>query len=42
MSLSKYPDRSAGRESGKIALAILMWLLGVPGIVVMLYLIFGR
>jgi hypothetical protein len=30
------------RESGRLGLAILIWLLGVPGIVVMLYLIFGR
>jgi hypothetical protein len=28
------------RESGKIGMAILMWLLGVPGLVILLYLIF--
>jgi hypothetical protein len=27
------------REEGKIGLALLMWLLGVPGILVLLYLI---
>lgn len=33
--------RSAGSESGKVGLAVLMWLLGVPGVLVLAYLIFG-
>ena len=33
--------RSAGRESGKVGLAILMWMLGVPGLIVLAYLILG-
>jgi hypothetical protein len=28
-------------ESGKVGLALLMWLLGVPGLLVLLYLIFA-
>jgi hypothetical protein len=31
----------ANRESGKLGLALLMWLLGVPGGIVLLYLILG-
>ncbi len=30
------------KESGKVGLAILMWMLGVPGFIVLLYLIFGH
>lgn len=33
--------RSAGSESGKVGLAILMWLLGVPGVIVLAYLVLG-
>ncbi len=29
-------------EAGKVGLAILMWFLGVPGVIVLLYMIFGR
>lgn len=28
-------------ESGKVGLAVLMWLFGVPGVFVLLYMIFG-
>lgn len=31
-------EKSPG-ESGKVGLALLLWLLGVPGILVLLYLI---
>lgn len=34
--------RSRAGEQGKVGLALLMWLLGVPGVVVLLYLVFGR
>lgn len=33
---------SRAGEHGKVGLALLMWLLGVPGVVVLLYLVFGR
>lgn len=29
-------------ESGKVGLALLMWLLGVPGSIVLLYLLFAH
>jgi hypothetical protein len=29
-------------QAGKIGLAILMWLLGVPGFIILLYLLLGR
>jgi hypothetical protein len=29
------------RESGKVGLALLLWILGVPGLLILLYLIFG-
>jgi hypothetical protein len=29
------------RESGKLGLAFLLWILGVPGIIVLLYLLFA-
>jgi hypothetical protein len=36
------PKTSAPRERGKVGLAILMWLLGVPGFIILLYLLLGR
>jgi hypothetical protein len=33
-------DEPRDPESGKVGLAILMWLLGVPGLLILLYLIF--
>lgn len=33
--------RTAGSESGKVGLALLMWMLGVPGLLVIGYLVFG-
>lgn len=33
--------KKAGSESGKVGLAILMWMLGVPGVLVLAYLIFA-
>src|SRR5688572_19723598 len=38
--LSK-PPRMREKERGKVGLAILMWMLGVPGLLVLLYLIFA-
>jgi hypothetical protein len=29
-------------QAGKVGLAILMWLLGVPGFIIVLYLLFGH
>ncbi|MFO0931986.1 MAG: hypothetical protein U1E39_04675 [Planctomycetota bacterium] len=42
--LSKLPAPSPPnkKEEGKVGLAVLLWLLGVPGSIVLLYLIFGR
>lgn len=42
--LSKLPAPSHPnkQEEGKVGLAALLWLLGVPGSIVLLYLIFGR
>lgn len=34
--------RTRESERGKVGLAILMWMLGVPGFIVILYLLFGR
>jgi len=39
--LPKLPQRIDPKEEGKVGLAVLMWMLGVPGVVVLLYLIFG-
>ena len=39
--LSQTPP-SREKERGKVGLAILMWMLGVPGIIILLYLILGR
>ena len=33
------PSRTPDPESGKVGLALLMWLLGVPGSIVLLYLL---
>ena len=40
MSKPKLPKES--KEAGKLGLALLMWFLGVPGFIIVLYLIFGR
>jgi hypothetical protein len=32
--------RAAGAEAGKVGLALLMWMLGVPGLLVLAYLLF--
>jgi hypothetical protein len=29
-------------ESGKVGMALLLWILGVPGSIVLLYVIFGH
>jgi hypothetical protein len=34
------PDHE--KERGKVGLAILMWMLGVPGFIILLYLLLGR
>ena len=33
--------RVEAQEAGKVGLALLMWLLGVPGILIFAYLLFG-
>jgi hypothetical protein len=33
--------RERASEAGKVGLALLLWMLGVPGIFVLAYLIFG-
>ena len=30
------------KEKGKVGMAILLWMLGVPGSIILLYLIFGH
>jgi hypothetical protein len=36
------PNPSSKRaESGKVGAAILMWLLGVPGLLILLYMLFA-
>ena len=39
--LARPASLKARAESGKVGLAILMWMLGVPGGLVLLYLVFG-
>lgn len=36
------PNPKNEKERGKVGLAILMWMLGVPGFIIILYLLFGR
>ena len=35
------PPPKQQKERGKVGLAILMWMLGVPGFIVLLYLLLG-
>ena len=35
------PAPKPAKERGKVGLALLMWMLGVPGLLVLLYLILG-
>jgi hypothetical protein len=35
------PTDRTDPESGKVGLALLLWILGVPGLLVLLYLIFA-
>jgi hypothetical protein len=35
------PAAKHEKERGKVGLAILMWMLGVPGFIIALYVIFG-
>jgi hypothetical protein len=39
---STQPKDSHVKERGKVGLAILMWMLGVPGFIIILYLLLGR
>lgn len=34
--------RGVNPESGKVGMALLLWILGVPGSIVLLYLIFAH
>lgn len=36
------PNPPNEKERGKVGLAALLWLLGVPGSIVLLYLVFAR
>jgi len=46
MNVINSVNRDAGqkneKERGKAGLAILLWMLGVPGSIVLLYLVFAR
>jgi len=42
MSRDPITKKTSSPESGKVGMAILLWLLGVPGGIVLLYLIFAH